>query len=263
MPNSTPSPPHTAYTFASRAHTPLNKTVKLSVLYVQSMTSYVLSYFSLVYCLIFGSKLFITLLTSLIASPPKPLARPPHTSLFITRTPTTCLFVFLVVFATQIPHPLCLTNSRPGLVLVFFLVFHFIIRAIAAWTLPLSASSFLTMLFLTRLLFPFPCHSLPLLPLTSFSMTFLLSSFLRLPRTLLRRRPHRRPPRRPHQRPLCHLRRRMRPRRRPCPCIAHAAPPAYMSLPVSGLTCMLLSTGTRLFPPPHVRCSRIPTGSRL
>jgi hypothetical protein len=37
----------------------------------------------------------------------------------------------------------------------------------------------------------------------------------------------------------------------------------YMSLPVSGLTCMLLSTGTRRFPPPHVRRSRIPTGSRL
>jgi hypothetical protein len=100
---------------------------------------------------------------------------------------------------------------------------------------------------------------------------FLLSSFLRLPRTLLRRRPrrhplrhpHRRPPCRPHRRPLCRLRWRMRPRRRPCPCIARVAPPAYMSLPVSGLTCMLLSTGTRRFPPPHVRRSRIPTGSRL
>jgi hypothetical protein len=110
-------------------------------------------------------------------------------------------------------------------------------------------------------------------------MTFLLSSFLRLPRTLLRccprrhplhrprrhplRRPHRRPPRRPHQRSLRRLHRRMRPRRRPCPCIARVASPAYMSLPVSGLTCMLPSTGTRRFPPPHVRRSRIPTGSRL
>jgi hypothetical protein len=110
-------------------------------------------------------------------------------------------------------------------------------------------------------------------------MTFLLSSFLWLPRTLLRRhpcrhplrrprwhplrRPHRRPPCRPHRRPLRRLRRRMRPRRCPCPCIARVAPPAYMSLPVSGLTCMLLSTGTRRFPPPHVRRSRIPTGSRL
>jgi hypothetical protein len=101
IPNFTPSPPHTAYTFASRAHTPRNKTVKLSVLYVQSMTSCVLSYFRLVYRLVFGSKLFITPLTSLIASPPKPLARPSHILLFITRTPTTCLFVFLVVFATQ------------------------------------------------------------------------------------------------------------------------------------------------------------------
>jgi hypothetical protein len=179
--------------------------------------------------------------------------------------------VFLVVFATQTPHPLCLTNSRPDLVVVFFLVFHLIIRVITAWTLPLSASSFLAMLFLTRLLFPFPRRSLPLLPLTSFSMTFLLSSFLWLPRTHLRRRPRRHPlrrprrhpPCRPHQRPLRRLRRRMRPRRRPCLCIAHVEPLTYMSLPVSGLTCMLLSTGTRRFPPPHVRRSRIPTGSRL
>jgi hypothetical protein len=140
MPNSTPSPPHTAYTFASRAHTPPNKTVKLSVLYVQSMTSCVLCYFRLVYRLIFGLKLFIMLLTSLIAFPPKPLVRPSHTLLFITCTPTTCLFVFLDVLATLTPHPLCLTNSCPGLVLVFFLVIHLIIRAIAAWTLPLSAS---------------------------------------------------------------------------------------------------------------------------
>jgi hypothetical protein len=166
------------------------------------MTSCVLSYFRLVYRLVFGSKLFITPLTSLMASPPKPLARPPHTSLFITHTPTTCLFVFLVVFVTPTPHPLCLTNSRPGLVLVFFLVFHLIIRAIAAWTLPLSTSSFLAMLFLTSLLFPFPHRSLPLLPLTSFLTMFLLSSFLRLPRTLLRRRPRRHPLCCPHRRPL-------------------------------------------------------------
>jgi hypothetical protein len=100
MPNSTPSPPHMAYTFASRAHTPPNKMVNLNVLYVQSITSCVLSYFRLVYSLIFGSKLFITPLTSLIASPPKPLVHPPHTLLFITHTPTSHLFVFLVVFAT-------------------------------------------------------------------------------------------------------------------------------------------------------------------
>jgi hypothetical protein len=154
MPNSTPSLPQTAYTFASRAHTPPNKMVKLIVLYVQSMTLCVFSYFMLVYRLIFGSKLFITPLTSLIASPPKPLARPLHTSLFITCTPTTCLFVFLVVFATPTLHPLCLTNSRPGLVLVFFLVIHLIIWVITAWTLPLSVSSFLAMLFLTSLLSP-------------------------------------------------------------------------------------------------------------
>jgi hypothetical protein len=59
--------------------------------------------------------------------------------------------VFLVVFATPTPHPLCLTKSCIGLVLVFFLVIHLIIRAIAAWTLPLSASSFLAMLFLMSL----------------------------------------------------------------------------------------------------------------
>jgi hypothetical protein len=100
----------------------------LGVLYIQSITLCVLSYFSLVYHLIFGSKLFITPLTSLIASLPKPLAHPPHTSLFITCTPTTHLFVFLVVFITPTPHPLCLTNSPPGLVLLFFLVIHFIIR---------------------------------------------------------------------------------------------------------------------------------------
>jgi hypothetical protein len=96
-------------------------------------------------------------------------------------------------------------------------------------------------------------------------MMFLLSSFLRLSCTLLRhrprrhplRRPHRRPPRRSHRRPLRYL------RRRPCPCFARIGPLAYMSLPVSGLTCMLLLTGTRWFPPPHVRRSRIPTGSRL
>jgi hypothetical protein len=100
-----------------------------------------------------------------------------------------------------------------------------------------------------------------------------------LPRTLLRRRPrwhplhrphwspprrpHRRPPHRPHRRPLRRLRWRMHPRWRPCPCIVRVAPPAYMSLPVSGLTCKLLSTGTLHFPPPHVRRSRIPTGLRL
>jgi hypothetical protein len=110
-------------------------------------------------------------------------------------------------------------------------------------------------------------------------MTFLLSSFLWLPRMLLwcrphrhplhrpRRhplhRPHRRPPCHPHWRPLRRLRRRMRPRRCPCPCITRVAPPAYMSLPVSGLTCMLLSIVTCRFPPPHVRHSRIPTSSRL
>jgi hypothetical protein len=110
-------------------------------------------------------------------------------------------------------------------------------------------------------------------------MMFLLSLFLRLPHTLLRRRPHRHPLhhprrhplhrphrcplRRPHWRPLRRLRRRMRPRRRPCPCIAHVASMAYMYLPMSVLTCMLLSTGTHRFPPPHVRRSRIPTGSRL
>jgi hypothetical protein len=99
-----------------------------------------------------------------------------------------------------------------------------------------------------------------LLPLTSFSTMFLLSSFLWLPHTLLRRRPRRHPLRHPHR---CPLRRRMRPRRRPCPCIARVAPSAYMSLLVSGLTCMLLSIGTRRFPPPHVRRSRMPTGSRL
>jgi hypothetical protein len=102
---------------------------------------------------------------------------------------------------------------------------------------------------------------------------FLLSSFLRLLRTLLRHRPRRHPLRRPHRRPPRHPHRRpprrphrhplRRLRRRPCPCITRVAPPAYMSLPVSGLTYMLLSTGTRRFPPPHVRRSRIPTGSRL
>jgi hypothetical protein len=96
-------------------------------------------------------------------------------------------------------------------------------------------------------------------------------SFLRLPRTLQPhrpcrhplRRPHRCPLRRPHRCPLRRLRRHTRPRRRPCPCIVRVAPPAYMSLLVSGLTCMLLSTGTCRFPPPHMRHSRIPTGSRL
>jgi hypothetical protein len=102
-----------------------------------------------------------------------------------------------------------------------------------------------------------------LLPITSFLTMFLLSSFLRLAHTLLRRHPHQHPLHRPHRCPLRRLHRCMRPRRRPCPCIARVAPPAYMSLPVSGLTCMLLSTGTLQFPPPHVRRSRIPTGSRL
>jgi hypothetical protein len=101
----------------------------------------------------------------------------------------------------------------------------------------------------------FPFASL----LMSFSMMFLLSLFLRLPRTPLRRRLHRRPPRRPHRRPPRRLHRHMRPR----PCIVSATPPAYMSLPMSALIYMLLSTGTRRFPPPHVRRSRIPTGSRL
>jgi hypothetical protein len=131
MPNSTPSLPHTAHIRFSCPYTS-NKTVKLGVLHVQSITSCVLSYFTLIYRLVFRSKLFITPLTSLIASPPKSLARPSHTSLFITRTPTTRLFAFLVVFAAPIPPPLCLTNSRPGLVLVFFLVIHLIIRVIAA-----------------------------------------------------------------------------------------------------------------------------------
>jgi hypothetical protein len=49
--------------------------------------------------------------------------------------------MFLVVFATPTPYPLCLTKSRPGLVLVFFLVIHLVIRAIVAWTLPLSQGS--------------------------------------------------------------------------------------------------------------------------
>jgi hypothetical protein len=100
----------------------------------------------------------------------------------------------------------------------------------------------------------FPFASLqPSSAATSFLMMFLLSSFLRLPRTPLRRCPHRRLPRCPRWHLLC----------RPCSCIACAAPLAYMSLPVSSLTCMLLSTGTHWFPPSHVRHSRIPTGSRL
>jgi hypothetical protein len=45
------------------------------------MTSCVLSYFRLVYRLVFGLKLFITSLTSLIIFPPKPLARPPYFAL--------------------------------------------------------------------------------------------------------------------------------------------------------------------------------------
>jgi hypothetical protein len=106
-------------------------------------------------------KLFITPPTLLIASPPKPLVCPPHTLLFITCTPTTHLFLFLVVFATPTLSPLCLTNSRPDLVLVFFLVIHLIIRVIAAWTLPLNASSFLAMLFLTSILFPLSHYSPP------------------------------------------------------------------------------------------------------
>jgi hypothetical protein len=157
-----------AYTSASHAHIHPNKLVKLSVSYVLSMTLCVLSYFMLVYCLVFGLKLFITPLTFLIASPPKPLVHSPHTLLFITRTPTTLLFAFLVVFATPTRPPLYLTNSRLGLVLVFFLVIHLIIRAIAAWTSPPIASSFLAMLFLTSLLFPLTHCSLPLLSLTSF-----------------------------------------------------------------------------------------------
>jgi hypothetical protein len=250
-----------AYTSASRAHTHPHKTVKLSASYVLSMTLCVLSYFRLVYRLVFGLKLFIMPLTFLIVSPPKPLVRLPHTSLFITRTPTIQLFVFLVVFATPTPLSLCLTNSRLGLVLVFFLVIHLIIRVIAAWTLPLSASLFLAMLFLTSPLFPLPCRSLPLLLLTSFLMMFLLSLFLRLSHTTLRGRLRRCPLHHLRRHPPRCLHRRMRCLRRPC--IAHAAPPASMSLPVSGLTCMFLSTGTRRFPPPHVWCSRIPTGSRL
>jgi hypothetical protein len=86
---------------------------------------------------------------------------------------------------------------------------------------------------------------------------------LHRPRRHPPRHPHQRPPRCPHRRPRRRLRRRMCPHRRTCPCIARVAPLAYMSLPVSGLTCMLLSTGTRRFPPLHVRRSRIPTGSRL
>jgi hypothetical protein len=256
-----------AYTSASRAHTHPNKTVKLSASYILSMTSCVLSYFRLVYRLIFGLKLFITPLTFLIASPPKPLVHPPQTLLFITRTLTIQLFMFLVVFATPTPLPLCLINSRLGLVLVFFLVIHLIIRVIATWTLPLSESLFLAMLFLTGLLFPLPHRSLPLLPLTSFLTMFLLSSFLRLSHTILQGRLCWRPPRCLPRHPPHHLRRcplRRLHRRHPWrPCIARAAPPASMSIPMSGLTCMFLSTGTRRFPPPHVRHSRIPTGSRL
>jgi hypothetical protein len=155
--------------------------------------------------------------------PPKLLARPPYTLLFITCTPTTRLFTFLVVFATPTPHPVRLTNSRPGLVLVFFLVIHLIIRVIATWTLPHIASSFLSM-FLMSLLFPLPPCNLPLLLLKSFSTTFLLSSFLRLPRTPLRRRPRWRAPC-----SLCwclhrRLRRCMHPPRHPHPCITCASP---------------------------------------
>jgi hypothetical protein len=65
--------------------------------------------FQAIYHLIFGSKLFITPLAFLNASPPKSLARPPYTLIFITHARTTCLFIFLVVFPTSTPHPLCLT----------------------------------------------------------------------------------------------------------------------------------------------------------
>jgi hypothetical protein len=137
----------------------------------------------------------------------KTISAPSRTSLFITRTPTIQLFVFLVVFATPTPLPLCLTNSRLGLVLVFFLVIHLIIRVIAAWTLPLSASLFLAMLFLTSPLFPLPRRNLPLLILTSFLMMFLLSSFLRLSHTTLWGRLRRHPPRRLRRHPSCRLHR--------------------------------------------------------
>jgi hypothetical protein len=98
-----------------------------------------------------------------------------------------------------------------------------------------------------------PRHSLRMLPLMSFSMMFLLFLFIQLLRIPLRRRSHRCPPRRSHQCPHCRLHQHMHPPRLPRPCIAHVAPPAYMSLPMSGLTSMLLSMGTRRFPPPHVR----------
>jgi hypothetical protein len=160
-PNSTPSLPRTTYTSTSRAHPHPNKTLKLSVLYVLSMTLCVLSCFRLVYCLVFGSKLFITPLTFIIAYPPNPLARPLHILPFITRIPTTRLFAFLVVFPIPTPPPLCPTNSRYGLVLAFFLVILLIIRVIDACISLFIASSFLDMLFLTSPPSPLPLPQLP------------------------------------------------------------------------------------------------------
>jgi hypothetical protein len=142
-----------AYTSASRAHNPNKSKTECVIRTVNDIVHPLLFQASLSHR--FWVEALHTPLMFLIASPPKPLVRPLHTLLFITRTPTIQLFVFFIVFATPTPLPPCLTNSRLGLVLVFLLVIHIIIRVIIAWTLPVSTSLFLAMLFLMSLLFSF------------------------------------------------------------------------------------------------------------
>jgi hypothetical protein len=88
------------------------------IIYIQSMTSCVLSYFKALH----HATDFLNRLRT------KTVRAPLHILLFITRTPTTHLFMFSVVFTAETLPPLCPTNSHHGLALAFFFVIILIIR---------------------------------------------------------------------------------------------------------------------------------------
>jgi hypothetical protein len=240
MPNSIPSPLHRAYTFFSRAHTPPNKTVKLSVLYIQSMTSCVFSYFRLVYHLIFQSNRF------------------PYFALHYTHPDYSSLHVFGCLCYSN-PASTMSHKLEPRSSSCVFLGYSPLHKGYCCMDLATKRILISCHVVFDESTFHFASLQAPSTATYKFLDDVQSIVVPPMPRTPLRCRPHRSSCRRPRNR----LRRRMRPHWCASLCITCAAPPAYMSLPVSGLTCMLLSKGTRRFPPLHMRHSRIPTSLRL
>jgi hypothetical protein len=162
---------------------------------------------------------------SFIVSPPKPLALHVHIFCFITSTPTTRHFAFLVAFPTP-PQP-CPHKLVPRSSACIFPRYSSHHKGYPC--MDLATHCIIISRHVDESTFPFTS------PQLSSAATYKFLGDNVLPLIIPRQRLPRTPPR-------C------------CPSlrIACAAPPAYPSHPVSGLTCMLLLTGTHRFQHPGV-----------